>query len=187
MPNELKPSRSYHEALRRLGVQNPGEVSVGVPLQLVAIAEQLAHLQPPIPVNVAGAGASQAAGGAGVYSIAPAWHILSPGGAWVVQAGVAGSTDGILGTSITDPILAGAAAITPGLLAPRNAAAVGVVPLLSTAAQGTTNVPVGGGYWLSAGANFGVPFWVESGIWVYLLGSTANAAIQGSIAIQEVP
>ena len=49
---ELKPSRAYHEALRRLGIQNPGEVGFQTPVQLTAHVDDFTHLAPPISVPV---------------------------------------------------------------------------------------------------------------------------------------
>jgi len=48
---ELKVSRSYHEALRRIGVQNPGEVGVQVPIFLTAAVDDFTHLVPPVGVT----------------------------------------------------------------------------------------------------------------------------------------
>ena len=49
---ELKPSRAYHEALRRIGIQNPGEVGIQTPVQLVAHVDDFTHLAPPVSVPV---------------------------------------------------------------------------------------------------------------------------------------
>ncbi len=50
---ELKVSRSYHEALRRIGVQNPGEVGIQVPVLLTAAVDDFTHLVAPVSVTVA--------------------------------------------------------------------------------------------------------------------------------------
>ena len=51
---ELKPARSYHELLRRIGIQNPGEVGVATPVQLTIPVDVGDHLVAPIQVAVAG-------------------------------------------------------------------------------------------------------------------------------------
>ncbi len=51
---ELKIARSYHEFLRRIGVQNPGEVGVATPVQLTIPLDAADHLISPIQVPVVG-------------------------------------------------------------------------------------------------------------------------------------
>ena len=50
---ELKPARAYHEALRRIGIQNPGEVGIQTPVQLVAQVDDFSHLAFPLSVGIA--------------------------------------------------------------------------------------------------------------------------------------
>ncbi len=72
---ELKPSRAYHEALRRLGIQNPGEVGIATPVQLEAAVDDFTHLVPPISVPVVaitGKGLSDVGNHSGVEIIAGA-------------------------------------------------------------------------------------------------------------------
>lgn len=64
MAGELKISRSYHEALRRIGIQNPGEVGVGLPIQLTAAVDDFTHLAPPVQVPVVAVGTFTAAAAA---------------------------------------------------------------------------------------------------------------------------
>jgi len=58
---ELKPSRAYHEALRRIGVQNPGEVGVQTPIFLTAAVDDFSHLVAPISVTVVSFGTNTSA------------------------------------------------------------------------------------------------------------------------------
>lgn len=48
MPRELVGSKAYHQALVRLGIQNPGEVPLGVPVQATAQLDDLAHIAEPV-------------------------------------------------------------------------------------------------------------------------------------------
>lgn len=48
----LKPVRAYHEALRRIGIQNPGELEIQTPVQLTAPVDDFTHLVAPIQVPV---------------------------------------------------------------------------------------------------------------------------------------
>lgn len=48
MPDELKGDRSFHEVLRRLGVQNPGEMRIQNPVVLTVAADDLTYLQRPV-------------------------------------------------------------------------------------------------------------------------------------------
>lgn len=51
---ELKIARSYHEFLRRIGVQNPGEVGVATPVQLTIPIDAGDQLITPVQVPVVG-------------------------------------------------------------------------------------------------------------------------------------
>lgn len=48
MARELLGDRAYHSALRWLGIKNPGDVPVGVPVQLTAKVDDLTHLTEPV-------------------------------------------------------------------------------------------------------------------------------------------
>lgn len=65
---ELKIARTYHEILRRIGVQGPGEANVQTPVQLVAKVDDLSHLVAPIEVPRIIFGVQLAAPGAGIYN-----------------------------------------------------------------------------------------------------------------------
>lgn len=52
MPRELLGDRAYHAALRRLGVKNPGDVPIGVPVQLTAKVDDLSHLAEPLGLDI---------------------------------------------------------------------------------------------------------------------------------------
>lgn len=51
---EQKIARSYHEFLRRMGVQNPGEVGLATPVHLTIPVDAADHLVTPIQVPVVG-------------------------------------------------------------------------------------------------------------------------------------
>jgi hypothetical protein len=75
----LKHDRQIGEALRRLGVKNPGDVNYSPEIQLVSQLEDLRHLLPPLAVPMYGchyvsgpqvgehSGASIQAGGGGIW------------------------------------------------------------------------------------------------------------------------
>lgn len=51
MPDELKGDRSYHEIVRRLGVQNPGEIRVQNPVVMTAAVDNLSDIHAPLANN----------------------------------------------------------------------------------------------------------------------------------------
>ena len=53
MPPVLKPSRAYHEALRRIGIQTPGELGIQTPVQLTVAVDDFSHLAFPLSVGIA--------------------------------------------------------------------------------------------------------------------------------------
>lgn len=61
---ELKPSRAYHEALRRIGIQNPGEVGFQTPVQFTALVDDFTPLIPPVTIPRVAATATVAAAAA---------------------------------------------------------------------------------------------------------------------------
>ena len=61
MPRELLGDHSYHAALRRLGIKNPGEVPVGIPVRLTAKVDDLSHLSIPLGLDFWGVGVQVAA------------------------------------------------------------------------------------------------------------------------------
>ena len=183
MPDELKVDRSYHEALRRIGVKNPGEVRVGVPAQLTVQVDSLAHLMPPVGVAVAGGGSFWGAAAA-VRAVTAEWEIRSPGGAWVLWAS---SVDQdarlcIFGATV---ITANAALIAPAFVS----VPAGANALQSLLREGDTNVAQNllEGVMVSEGSAFTIPTYVEMGRFVSLIGFNLNVNLTGSIVIQEVP
>lgn len=182
MPDELKIDRSYHEALRRIGVKNPGEVGIGVPVQLTAEVDSLAHLKPPIGVVVAGGGSFWAAAAA-VRAVTAEWHILSPGGAWIVWGGTVDQDARLLLRDAT-VITANAADLIPAFVsAPEGLA------LASVLQEGDTNIAQNllEGIQIAEGSAFTIPVYVEMGVFVSLVGFNINTNLTGSIVIQEVP
>lgn len=185
MPDELKVDRSYHEALRRIGVKNPGEVRVGVPVQLTAPVDDLSHLTPPVPVAIASTGVTFIAAAVGVRNIPVEWQIRSLGGAWLLAAGSV-TGDHRICVGATSFITAGAAALVAGL----NTGGLGDTPaLLSTAQQGTTNIAQaslrGAGVGSDGTVFLGV--YLPLGSFAALIGKDSNASAGGWMMIQEVP
>lgn len=64
MPRELFGSKAYHQALVRLGIQNPGEIPLGVPVQATAQFDDQTHLAEPIE-NIFWTGGDNVTGAAG--------------------------------------------------------------------------------------------------------------------------
>lgn len=85
MPDH-KASRSWHEALRRVGVVNPEEVRIASPVQMQAVVDELSHLVPPVVVPVVSFGGFGHAAAAGNHS-AVHLAVRSGGGAWVEDVG----------------------------------------------------------------------------------------------------
>lgn len=189
---EFKIGRAYHEALRRLGVKNPEEVTVGVPLQLGVQVDSLGHLKSPVPVAIAATGQYQAAA-AGQRGVPIEWHIRSPGGAWVL--GCTSFTGELCLTTLTTTIID----VAPAVIAPQidtspnllTAGVAGTTPALASIAR-TGHTTLGGaagtlGWTLDVGALISIPFWVPMGTFVALRGRDLNQNNGGSIMIQEVP
>jgi hypothetical protein len=182
MADELKISRTYHEALRRLGIKNPGEVNVGVPVQLVAAVDSLAHLSPPVVVPVAGYG-DPSGPHVGEMEI-PVEYEARAGGLWCLYAETSSSSDVVLYCTAVTLITVGAAVVAvPGLQSPAD----GSNPLLSIIRHGRTAVGAPLGITLDVGQSFGTPFYVPPAHFVGLQCLTANQFVRASMMVQEVP
>ncbi len=101
MPAEHKASRSYHEALRRIGVVNPEEVRVGTPIQFVALVDDMTNLVPKVVVPVVAFSGGSIAPGVGNHA---GFHlsVRSAGGAYIL--GVGGTATWHMG--VTDTVIA---------------------------------------------------------------------------------
>lgn len=174
---ELKISRAYHEALRRIGVQNPGEVGVQVPVQLVAAVDDFTHLAPPISVSVcsfSGRGVGVLAEHAGIEVIAGA----RTRGIWI--DGVEENSNGGAVCFINAAILTIDAVIVPVCFS-------GPAPV-SILRSITTGVPPGNGA-LEISANDRVPlrFFLAPGDSFQIVRAIANTNGDYTIHFREVP
>lgn len=185
MAAELKPGRTYHEALRRIGVQNPGEVQIGVPVQLVAEVDSLGHLQPPVPVAIA-SGGHYCPAVAGERGVPCEWQILSPGGAWIVGCSSLAGELGVANNAASR-ITRAAVVLVPAL---NTGGLQGAPALRSIYSSGYNDVgpaAITEGWELDVGALGMPPFWVPMGQFVSIIGRDVNQNQNGCIMIQEVP
>jgi len=181
MADELKVSRNYHEALRRIGIKNPGEVNVGVPVQLTAQVDSLAHLVPPVVVPVAGFGDPIGAT-VGAYEICVEWESRG-GGLWHLQSSTSSSADVVLYCQAVSMITVGPLVGVPWLLAPAD----GSVPMLSIVRSGRTAVAPADGVAVDINGVVGIPFYVPPGHFVGLQNLELNKYNRASMIVQEVP
>lgn len=182
MPDELKIGRSYHEALRRLGIQNPGEVRIGTPVQLTASIDELSHLVPPILVTVAGSARNVGAVAGSVSGVQ--LESRGPGGCWVEAVA---SQDGTQKRYLTFGANQGDtfyAAVAPQFLLP-----LGAVPTAVFAGiQGTglaavvNDCPIG-----IQNTVFQMPFYLPPGTFFVCCATGVNIAATISIMWREVP
>jgi hypothetical protein len=177
----VKVSRDYHEALRRAGIQNPGDVDVGQPVFTIPLDESLRETIAPVTVPVVGGFAVEAAV-AGRHS---GLRVQAGGrGIWLLEvAEVGGAVGHSLIVAATLPFDTTTAAIVPGFL-PSGA-------MDSVLTQGnilTANLPPGS-YFLRASSVFrpSHPIWIPRGVSVLAVNFTANTVGQYSILFREVP
>jgi hypothetical protein len=187
VPRILKPSREYHETLRRAGVKNPGEVSYQVPVQLTAQVDDLSYLKPPIVTVVAGGGFFLPAV-AGQFNINCEIECRSRGGMWILA--VANSSPAAtayldLYTSPVSLITLGSTVFPPDFVTPVD----GSVPRENVFRYGTAGVGV---TWpmrflqRTAVWNF-PPLWVGFGTFCGIKCATANQASNGWLLCREIP
>lgn len=186
MADEHKVDRSYHEALRRIGVKNPGEVRVGVPVELQAQVDDFSHLQPPVAVPVAATGIF-VAGVAVNRSVFCEWEIRSPGGAWLIWAHSSNTQDAIIYTSAATLITGGLVVITPRFVFPFDPATHAGGALASIARAGTYNGAAIDGLRINGGGVWATPVWIERGAFVGMMTNNQVVDGVGSVGIQEVP
>jgi hypothetical protein len=188
MPREIKGDRAYHEALRRLGVQNPGEIPIGVPIDMVAKVDDLSHLAPPLGLHFYAARATEGMT-VGEFS----GLILQPGGGGCyVQHASMGNGDSF--HFVQD---------LPHTITPANMTAVipwgsGEVGMISQSAlhrfhETAANLaPPASQLWFDMGVGWPAP-WCRYPIYVapgqaYIATSaTVSTVWEGSIAWLEVP
>ena len=181
MPEELKHSRNFHEVLRQHGIQNPGEVGIGTPIQLVQQVDDVSHLVRPLPVRVAGARTTLVAAGAGIHS---GWSLQAgPGGAWILWLEEPTSADStvIIAGPASDMVLG--AVQTPGMLTGINDG--GEESIFRQA----TRVGIPANHFLVRNTQIlaGIPLYIPGGNFFQGMRSTANATNRQAIIWQEVP
>jgi hypothetical protein len=184
MPRTVKPSREYHETLRRAGIKNPGETLWQLPIQLVNVVDDLSYVKPPMVTPFAGGGIEKLAVG-GQSGITVEIEIRSAGGAWIVATGTVSTPATELYTSTASLITIGSATFTPAFLSPPD----GSVPVQSVFRHGYAGTIATQG--IGLGVFIGVfspgSFWVPRGTFVGLKGHTLNALAYGFILIREIP
>lgn len=174
---ELKISRAWHEALRRIGVTNPGEVGVQVPVLLTAAVDDFTHLAPPVSVPVcsfSGRGIAVVAEHAGIEVIAGA------------------RTRGIWIDSVEENSGAGAVCFINAAILTVDSVIVPVCtsgPAVQSVLRSiTTGVPPGNGA-LEIAANDRIPlrFFLAPGDSFQMVRATANQNGDYTIHFREVP
>ena len=182
MPDELKIDRSYHEALRRIGVKNPGEVRVGVPLQLQAISDDFRHLVAPVQVPVVSIFVTVAA--------LPGSHSgfafqAGSGGCWVERVtnwDAAAAAFWVAPAEVPWALIAVGAPVAPVTV-------FGPAPLSALWQATTVAIPGGASQFPGAHAQdlIGLPFFLSGGDWLYLMHTVANTQANIEITWREVP
>jgi hypothetical protein len=177
---ELKGIRAYHEALRRLGIQNPGEVGFQTPIEFVAQVDNLEHLQPPIPVPVVYFNGLVAAGGAGTHV---GFEVEARGrGVWIEQI-----REGGLG--LANVIFPGVArtVLAPIAIGATSHAGPDPVSVMSAISILTANIPTA--TWQNTPAETHVvpSVFLAPGQRCQVINSNPNAIFLGGIGFREVP
>lgn len=173
---ELKIVRAYHEALRRIGVQNPGEVGVQVPVVLTAPVDDFSHLVPPVQVPVvAVAGFTPAA--VGVFS-----------GMEILAAGCRGVWIDLIQNRQNATVFCNVATAVPGTIVstsvptcrtgPTPASVVNLIELAAVPASGL---------WISGNDIVPLRFFLEPGQRFQAAHVTANTNASFVIHFREVP
>jgi len=181
VPEELKHSRNFHEVLRQHGIQNPGEVGIGTPIQLVQQVDDVSHLVRPLPVRVAGARTTLTAQGAGIHS---GWSLQAgPGGSWVLwlEEPTSGDATVIVSGPTSDMVLG--AVQTPGML-------TGITDGGETSIfQQATRVGLPANHFIVRNQSIlaGVPLYIPGGQFFQGMRATANQTNRQAIIWQEVP
>jgi len=181
VPEELKHSRNFHEILRQHGIQNPGDVAIGTPIQLQQQVDDLSHLVRPIPVRVYGHTSVAAAGGAGVNSGIS--FQAGPGGSWILWLDEATTADRLMVFSGPASDTTIGAAETPAMLTGiddgANESRLHLATRVGLPANlfhvGTTRVLTG------------LPLYIQGGHFFEVLRNTANALVRINLVWQEVP
>ena len=181
MPEELKHSRNFHEILRQHGIQNPGEVGIGTPIQLTQEVDDVSHLVRPIPVRVYGHTTVAAAGGAGVQSGIS--FQAGPGGAWILWLDEATSADRTMIIAGPTSDMTIGAAQTPNMLTGIDDGAA--ESRLHTATR--VGLPANVFHLRNTIVMTGLPLYIQGGHFFEAMRNTANALVRLSLVWQEVP
>ena len=185
----VKPSREYHETLRRAGIKNPGETLYELPIKLVTLIDDLRYMKPPIVVPIAG-GQVFKAGVGGQAPIPVEVEIRSRGGAWILGfENSSGSATQFLHLytqpqSVGSQITIGAANFVPDFQSPPGALATHE----SIWSHGYAGVAANAGLRTARNNSFVVPdIWVPFGTFVGLKSDSLGAGAGGWLLIREVP
>ena len=179
MPDELKVDRSYHEALRRLGIQNPGEVRVGVPVQLQASVDDLSHLVAPVEVPVALVGRTAAAAGVGQFS---GCEIEAVGNGVIIEtiglyAGVDVRIDIVPATLLTAAV---AVIAPPAVFGPP-------VTAIFRSGNGPVNADINSYRLANIGQTEPLGVYLEPGAILAMMADGANLAVSINLHWREIP
>ncbi len=186
---ELKVSRSYHDALRRIGVQNPGEVGVQVPVMLTAQVDDFSALVPPVTSTIA-AGRMTSAAQAATFSIIEL--IVQPPCRGAFVTGVVNNTGGNLLMNIVDSAPTGAitaSAFLTFFTGPGPQRSNATQPACELVAAHNTTLPAANGSLeaLASGIFLPLDVFLEPGQRFRIARSTQNTVVTATIFWREVP
>ncbi len=184
MPQEHDQTRSYHEALRRLGVQNPERVRIGTPVQFGATVDELSHLVPPVVVPVVSWGGFGQGAGVGEHS---GIHLSarSAGGVWVEQVG---DYSGTWQLKLIRAVLATVASTTVDLGQLTWPAEEPVASVLTLESWLAATIFAGTNRRGDTGSRLELlPFYMRPGDNLYVFDNSANVTWDGLITWREIP
>lgn len=171
-------SRSFHEALRRLGIQNPNELGIRTPIQAVILVDDVRHLMRPMQNPVRWGGVDVTPGVALFGALR-----LSAGaaGARVLAFGDANNSD-IHAVAPSPAGFTSVAVLTPDISA-------GDITTATTAVldHGTRVALVGTMLLQSQFVHYPLPFYLEPGHSFEIMNDTTNDIWQPWILWEEFP
>lgn len=174
----MKISRDYHEALRRMGIQNPGDIEVSQPVFTIPLDESVSALATPLQVPVSGGFIAEGA----VVGRHSGVRIDARGrGIWLEWLGEIGGTVGI--HVYTDVAFDTVTVAVVGDLAPSGA----VESIVTQGNQLAANVPPISFRALQTVVIPRFPLWIPAGVSVTAVLQVANLAANISWLFREIP
>lgn len=175
---DLKIWRNYHEALRRLGVKNPGEVAVQAPIQLEATLDDLSHLTPPLQVPVVAIYNFQAA----VIGDWSGFELEArSGGCWIEylaqwdRTGVLATYDATRGD------------VARAVIAPLCTFGPPMQSVFASVVSNTNPIAAVGVFQLRANWQMGASFFLPPGRILGMFDDAANTVSEVAMVVREVP